>query len=165
MTLSRYTSKDLDKIFDAVSTYSVGYDDLFNRMLSYGQVAPQYPPYNVVKESDTKWRVEMALAGWSRDEIEISTETNVLCVKSKSEKDSEDEFIHRGVAKRAFSRSFNISDDVEVGDVTYKDGLLAIRLTKIVPEKQKRKVYEIGGCHNVMGLLYLQSKDAYVGCD
>merc|ERR1712146_746484 len=115
-------SKDLDKIFDAVSTYSVGYDDLFNRMLS-GQVAPQYPPYNVVKESDTKWRVEMALAGWSRDEIEISTETNVLCVKSKSEKDSEDEFIHRGVAKRSFSRSFNISDDVEVGDVTYKDGL------------------------------------------
>ena len=86
MTLSRYTSKDLDKIFDAVSTYSVGYDDLFNRMLSYGQVAPQYPPYNVVKESDTKWRVEMALAGWSRDEIEISTETNVLCVKSKSKK-------------------------------------------------------------------------------
>ena len=85
----------------------------------------------------------MALAGWSREEIEISTETNVLCVKSKSEKDSEDEFIHRGVAKRAFSRSFNISDDVEVGDVTYKDGLLAIRLTKIVPEKQKRKVYEI----------------------
>ena len=101
------------------------------------------PPYNVVKESDTKWRVEMALAGWSREEIEISTETNVLCVKSKSEKDSEDEFIHRGVAKRAFSRSFNISDDVEVGDVTYKDGLLAIRLTKIVPEKQKKKVYEI----------------------
>ena len=85
----------------------------------------------------------MALAGWSRDEIEISTETNVLCVKSKSEKASEDEFIHRGVAKRSFSRSFNISDDVEVGDVTYKDGLLAIRLTKIVPEKQKRKVYEI----------------------
>ena len=77
------------------------------------------------------------------EEIEISTETNVLCVKSKSEKDSEDEFIHRGVAKRAFSRSFNISDDVEVGDVTYKDGLLAIRLTKIVPEKQKKKVYEI----------------------
>jgi len=143
MTLSRYTSKDLDKIFDAVSTYSVGYDDLFNRMLSYGQVAPQYPPYNVVKESDTKWRVEMALAGWGREEIEISTETNVLCVKSKSEKDSEDEFIHRGVAKRAFSRSFNISDDVEVGDVTYKDGLLAIRLTKIVPETQKKKVYEI----------------------
>ncbi len=143
MTLSRYASKDLDKIFDAVSTYSVGYDDLFNRMLSYGQVSPQYPPYNVIKESDTKWRVEMALAGWSRDEIEISTETNVLCIQSKQEKESDDEFIHRGVAKRSFSRSFNIADEVEVGDVTYKDGLLSISLTKIIPERQKRKIYEI----------------------
>ena len=139
MTLSRYTSKDLDKIFDAVSTYSVGYDDLFNRMLSYGQVTPQYPPYNVVKESDTRWRIEMALAGWSRDELEISTETNVLCVKSKADKDSDDDYIHRGVAKRSFARSFNISEDVEVGDISYKDGLLAIHLTKIVPDKQKRR--------------------------
>ncbi len=143
MTLSRYTSKDLDKIFDAVSTYSVGYDDLFNRMLSYGQVTPQYPPYNVVKESDTRWRIEMALAGWSRDDLEISTETNVLCVKSKADKESDDDYIHRGVAKRSFARSFNISEDVEVGDISYKDGLLAIHLTKIVPEKQKRKVYQI----------------------
>ena len=143
MTLSRYTSKDLDKIFDAVSTYSVGYDDLFNRMLTYGQVTPQYPPYNVVKESDTRWRIEMALAGWSRDELEISTETNVLCVKSKADKDSDDDYIHRGVAKRSFARSFNISEDVEVGDISYKDGLLAIHLTKIVPDKQKRKVYQI----------------------
>ena len=143
MTLSRYTSKDLDKIFDAVSTYSVGYDDLFNRMLSYGQVTPQYPPYNVVKESDTRWRIEMALAGWSRDELEISTETNVLCVKSKADKESDDDYIHRGVAKRSFARSFNISEDVEVGDISYKDGLLAIHLTKIVPDKQKRKVYQI----------------------
>ena len=143
MTLSRYTSKDLDKIFDAVSTYSVGYDDLFNRMLSYGQVTPQYPPYNVVKESDTRWRIEMALAGWSRDELEISTETNVLCIKSKADKESDDDYIHRGVAKRSFARSFNISEDVEVGDISYKDGLLAIHLTKIVPDKQKRKVYQI----------------------
>ncbi len=143
MTLSRYTSKDLDKIFDAVSTYSVGYDDLFNRMLSYGQVTPQYPPYNVVKESDTRWRIEMALAGWSRDDLEISTETNVLCVKSKADKESDDDYIHRGVAKRSFARSFNISEDVEVGDISYKDGLLAIHLTKIVPDKQKRKVYQI----------------------
>ena len=133
----------MDKIFDAAMTYSVGFEDLFNRMHSSASIHTSYPPYNIVKETESEWRIEMALAGWSRDEIEISTETNVLCVKSKSEKDSEDEFIHRGVAKRSFSRSFNISDDVEVGDVTYKDGLLAIRLTKIVPEKQKRKVYEI----------------------
>ena len=113
------------------------------RMLSYGQVTPQYPPYNVVKESDTRWRIEMALAGWSRDDLEISTETNVLCVKSKADKDSDDDYIHRGVAKRSFARSFNISEDVEVGDISYKDGLLAIHLTKIVPEKQKRKVYQI----------------------
>ncbi len=133
----------MDKIFDAAMTYSVGFEDLFNRMHASHSIHTSYPPYNIVKETESEWRIEMALAGWAKDDIEISTETNVLCIKSKSDKESDGDFIHRGVAKRSFTKTFNIADDVEVGNITYKDGLLAIHLTKIVPESQKRKVYDI----------------------
>ena len=133
----------MDKIFDAAMTYSVGFEDLFNRMHSSASIHTSYPPYNIVKETESEWRIEMALAGWSKDDIEISTETNVLTIKSKAEQESDGDFIHRGVAKRSFTKTFNIADDVEIGDITHEDGLLNIKLTKIVPESQKRKVYDI----------------------
>ena len=133
----------MDKIFDAAMTYSVGFEDLFNRMHSWASIHTSYPPYNIVKETESEWRIEMALAGWSKDDIEISTETNVLTIKSKVEQESDGDFIHRGVAKRSFTKTFNIADDVEIGDITHENGLLNIKLTKIVPESQKRKVYDI----------------------
>ena len=133
----------MDKIFDAAMTYSVGFEDLFNRMHSSASIHTSYPPYNIVKETESEWRIEMALAGWSKDDIEISTETNVLTIKSKVEQESDGDFIHRGVAKRSITKTFNIADDVEIGDITYENGLLNIKLTKIVPESQKRKVYDI----------------------
>ena len=133
----------MDKIYDAAMTYSVGFEDLFNRMHSSASIHTSYPPYNIVKETESEWRIEMALAGWSKDDIEISTETNVLTIKSKAEQESDGDFIHRGVAKRSFTKTFNIADDVEIGEITHENGLLNIKLTKIVPESQKRKVYDI----------------------
>ena len=144
--LRKFGTKDLGAIVDAVERYSVGYDDLFYRLHSYGVGTPQnsYPPYNLVKDSETKWRIELALAGWSKDDIEVSTETNVLIISSKAAKDkSEGEYMHRGVATRTFARGFNLSDDVEVGEVTFENGMLVVELNRIVPEHQKRKVYEI----------------------
>ncbi|BCV07336.1 MAG: heat-shock protein IbpA [Libanvirus sp.] len=143
MRTLNFSSRDMDKIFDAAMTYSVGFEDLFNRMHSSASIHTSYPPYNIVKETESEWRIEMALAGWSKDDIEISTETNVLTIKSKAEQESDGDFIHRGVAKRSFTKTFNIADDVEIGDITYENGLLNIKLTKIVPESQKRKVYDI----------------------
>ena len=146
MDITKFTSKDVDKIFDAVNKYSVGLDDVFRRLHSYGMTQPggQYPPYNIIKESNVKWRIELALAGWSKDDIEVSLETNVLLVRSKAAKETvEQEYMHRGVATRTFARGFNLSDDVEVGDVTYVDGMLTIPLHKIIPEHQKLKVYDI----------------------
>jgi len=144
--ISKWTSKDADKFFDAVNRYSVGMDDIIHRLHSYGfnQPGGQYPPYNIVKESNVKWRIEVALAGWAKDDIEVSTETNVLLIRSKAAKDTmEEEYMHRGVATRTFARGFNLADDVEVGDVTFKDGLLTIPLRKIIPEHQALKVYDI----------------------
>jgi len=86
----------------------------------------------------------MALAGWSKDEIEVSTESNVLLVRSKSDKNkTEEEYMHRGVATRTFARGFNLSDDVEVSNVEYKDGMLTVTLQKIIPDHQKLKLYDI----------------------
>lgn len=145
MDITKFTSKDIDAIFDASRKFSVGFDDLFYRLHAYGVGSPggQYPPYNIVKESNTKWRIELALAGWSVDDIEVSTETNVLIIKSKAAKENQEEYVHRGVATRSFARGFNLSDDVEVGTVSFTNGMLVVELQKIIPDHQKLKVYEI----------------------
>jgi molecular chaperone IbpA len=144
--LRKFGTKDLGAIVDAAERYSVGLDDIFYRLHSYGMgsVNEAYPPYNLVKESEVKWRIEMALAGWSKDEIEVSTESNVLLVRSKAAKSKgEEEYMHRGVATRTFARGFNLSDDVEIGDVKFINGMLTINLQKIIPEHQQLKVYDI----------------------
>ena len=146
--LTKWTSKDVDAIFNAANRYSVGFDDLFDRLDAYGTGSPtgQYPPYNIVKESAEKWRLELALAGWSADQVEVSTEQNVLLVKSKEQDPStkEEQYVHRGVASRTFARGFNLSDDVELGKVSFVNGMLTIELQKVIPEHQKRRVYDIG---------------------
>jgi molecular chaperone IbpA len=144
--LRKFGTKDLGAIVDAAEKYSVGLDDIFYRLHSYGMgsVNEAYPPYNLVKESEIKWRIEMALAGWGKDEIEVSTESNVLLVRSKTAKSKgEEEYMHRGVATRTFARGFNLSDDVEIGTVTFKNGMLVVELRKIIPDHQKLKVYDI----------------------
>ena len=144
--LRKFTSKDLGAIVDAAERYSVGLDDVFYRLHSYGMGSPKdaYPPYNLVQESNVKWRIEVALAGWSKDEIEVSTESNVLLIRSKTAKNKgEEEYMHRGISTRTFARGFNLSDDVEIGDVAFNNGMLTIELKKIIPEHQKLRVYDI----------------------
>ena len=144
--LRKFGTKDLGAIMDAAERYSVGLDDVFYRLHSYGMGTANeaYPPYNLVKESEIKWRIEIALAGWSKDEIEVSTESNVLLIRSKTAKSKgEEEYMHRGVSTRTFARGFNLSDDVEVGEVKFDNGMLTIPLKKIIPEHQQLKVYEI----------------------
>ena len=144
--LRKFTTKDLGAIVDAAERYSVGLDDVFHRLHSYGMghANNAYPPYNLVQESNVKWRIEVALAGWSKDEIEVSTESNVLLIRSKTAKTKgEEEYMHRGISTRTFARGFNLSDDVEIGDVAFNNGMLTIELKKIIPEHQKLRVYDI----------------------
>ena len=144
--LRKFTTKDLGAIVDAAERYSVGLDDVFHRLHSYGMGTANnaYPPYNLVQESNVKWRIEVALAGWSKDEIEVSTESNVLLIRSKAAKSKgEEEYMHRGISTRTFARGFNLSDDVEIGEVTFDNGLLTIELKKIIPDHQKLRVYDI----------------------
>jgi molecular chaperone IbpA len=144
--LRKFTTKDLGAIVDAAERYSVGLDDVFHRLHSYGMghANTAYPPYNLVQESNVKWRIEVALAGWSKDEIEVSTESNILLIRSKAAKNKgEEEYMHRGISTRTFARGFNLSDDVEIGDVAFNNGMLTIELKKVIPDHQKLRVYDI----------------------
>tara|TARA_B100001996_G_scaffold210747_1_gene161750 strand:+ start:681 stop:1127 length:447 start_codon:yes stop_codon:yes gene_type:complete len=143
--LAKYHANDMESVMEAIHRNSIGLDEFFfGPGFRTTRTQTNYPPYNIVKKSETEWRIEIALAGFSKDEIEVSTETNVLEVRSKSVKEApDDEFIHRGVAARSFTRGFNLSDDVEVTETTFCNGLLTVLLKKVVPEHQQRKLYDI----------------------
>jgi molecular chaperone IbpA len=105
-----------------------------------------YPPYNLIKHDSSNFSIEIALAGFKSTEIEVSTEQNILRVTSKVEKrDSERTYLHKGLSKRSFIRTWQLSEDVKVQSVHFADGLLTIDLEKIIPEHQKRTVYDIAG--------------------
>ncbi len=127
------------------SPFNVGLDDIFNRLESMSTHNVTYPPYNLIKSDDHHFEIEIALAGFGKDEIEVTTETNVLRVSSKSkEKDKREvHYLHNGLSKRAFQNSWQLGDDVKVCDVTFRDGLLTVKLEKIVPEHQRRISYDI----------------------
>ena len=145
------TSKDLS-IFNSLRPFSIGFDDMFDQfesMLGNGSLAIQsnYPPYNIRKAGKDKYAIEVAVAGFNKDDVEVEYEDNLLTVKTKDvkrtkEKDS-DEVIHRGISQRSFARSFTIADDVKVNGAELKDGLLTISCEKIIPEIKKKRLIEI----------------------
>ena len=144
-------SKDLS-IFNSLRPFSIGFDDMFDQfesMLGGNGVSVQsnYPPYNIRKAGKDKYAIEIALAGFNKNDVEVEYEDNLLTVKTKqikktNEKDG-NEIIHRGISQRSFARSFTIADDVKVGDAELKDGLLTISCEKIIPEAKKKKLIEI----------------------
>jgi len=106
--------------------------------------ASNYPPYNVVKHDSNNYSVEIALAGFRRDEIEVSTEQNILKIASTFEaQDPDREYLHRGLSKRSFSTTWQLAEEVRVASVTYENGLLIISLEKIVSDHQKKIIYNI----------------------
>ena len=145
------TSKDLS-IFNSLRPFSIGFDDMFDQfesMLGNGGLAVQsnYPPYNIRKAGKDKYAIEVAVAGFNKDDVEVEYEDNLLTVKTKDVKRTEekegDEVIHRGISQRSFARSFTIADDVKVNGAELKDGLLTISCEKIIPEIKKKRLIEI----------------------
>ena len=137
------TIPETAKYLMEIQRNSIGLDEWFKRFDTAYETHTNYPPYNLIKESSVDFRLEIALAGYKRDDIRVSTEWNKLFVESGKVRNSEDEYIHQGLAKRAFKRTWTLSDDVEVKDVSFEDGLLTIKIKRVIPEHQKRKVYEL----------------------
>ena len=144
------TSRDLS-IFNSLKPFSIGFDEMFDQFESMlgngGLVQGNYPPYNIRKAGKDKYAIEVAVAGFSKNDVEVEFEDKLLTVKTKKinktvEKDG-DEIIHKGISQRSFSRSFTIADHVKVSDAQLKDGLLTINCEKIIPEQKKRKLIPI----------------------
>ena len=140
------TTNTLDAFWKEYAPHAVGLDDVFHRLENMSGHNVNYPPYNLIKHDSSNFTIEVALAGFKREEIEVSTEQNILRVTSNVEKrDPERSYLHKGLSKRNFSRSWQLSEDVRVKDVNFEDGLLVVNLEKIVPDHQKKTVYDIVG--------------------
>jgi molecular chaperone IbpA len=140
--LMRYTASDLPALMDRITRNSIGMDEYFDRLFNLHETTTNYPPYNLVQVNNVESRLEIALAGFRREEVRVFTEHGKLFVEGqKSDTESDWTFIHKGLASRSFKRSWTLSDDTEVREVIFEDGLLVIRLGKIVPEHHTRKDY------------------------
>jgi molecular chaperone IbpA len=132
--------------FDRVKTYSIGFDRMFDRLLDDSLVTTtNYPPYNIVKMDDTNYAIQIAVAGFGKDDIEIETKENILSIKSKEKGEVVDEttYLHKGISNRSFKRTFTISDDVVVKGATFENGLLNVELERIIPEEKKPRLIKI----------------------
>ena len=140
--LTRYTAADLSTLMDKINKNSIGLDEYFDRVFKLHETTSNYPPYNLVQVSNVESRLELALAGFKKEEVYVYTQDGKLFVEGqKEDKETGTDYIHRGVAQRSFTRAWTLSDETEVRSVAFEDGLLTIVLGKIVPEHHQRKDY------------------------
>ena len=143
---SAFTPQDLQKMMG----FSVGFDSIFDRFFDMDLTRDSgYPPYNIRKDSELTYSIEVALAGFSKDDIEVEVTDGNLTIRSIPEDrnavDKADEsFVHKGIAKRSFLRSFTLSDDIIVKGADLKDGMLIVDLEKVIPDEKKPRLITIG---------------------
>ena len=140
MNLARYHAANLPDLMEKISRNSIGMDEYLNRFWDGVDTTSNYPPYNIIEINNVESRLEVALAGFKKDELKVFTEFGKLHVQGTKEKQEDDRtFRHRGVAARDFTRVWSLSDDTEIRGVEFTDGLLVVKLGKIVPEHHARK--------------------------
>jgi len=142
---------DLQKVLG----FSVGFDSMFDRFESAFSVDrannTSYPPYNIRREGDEKYFIELAIAGLNEDDLEVQLMDQILSIRSKKNVDDDPQavtenhnYVHRGIAKRAFERSFTLSDDIVVKGCDLTNGMLIVELEKVIPEEKRARLIPIG---------------------
>ena len=140
--LQRYHSANLPELMEKISKHGIGMDDYLNSFFNSDFPQSNYPPYNLIQLNNHESKLEIALAGFKKDELKVYTEFGKLFVEGKKEATEVDgEFVHKGLAQRSFERIWTISDDTKIGSVKFEDGLLTVQLNKIVPEHHAKKEY------------------------
>ena len=134
-----YRAKDLAELFDRITTNSIGLDRTIQNF--WESTNATYPPFNIIQENNHESTLEIALAGFKKKEVKVYTEHGKLIVEGKKDEKKENEQVHRGMAQRSFKREWQLTDDVEIKEGVFEDGLLSINLGKIVPEHHARKDY------------------------
>lgn len=140
MNLARYHAANLPDLMEKITKNSIGMDDYLNQFWE-GTTTSNYPPYNLIHLNNVESRLEIALAGFSKDDINVYTEYGRLIVEGNKETKEDAEYVYKGLAQRNFNRAWTLSEDTEVREVQFKDGLLTVKLGKIVPEHHARKDY------------------------
>ena len=140
--LTRYTATDLPALIERINKYSIGMDETFDRLFKQHETSSNYPPYNLIQVSNVESLLELALAGFKKEEINVYTQDGKLFVEGQKEDvESSTNYLHRGMAQRSFTRAWPLSAETEVGSVTFEDGVLSVVLKKVVPEHHQRKTY------------------------
>jgi molecular chaperone IbpA len=124
---------------------SVGFDRLFDMLENSNFGGENYPPFDLIKVDDNRYRIEVAVAGFSENEIEITSQQNQLLIRGQKSDENGSNYVHRGIANRSFERRFALADHIQVRGAELKDGMLAIELVREIPEAMKPRKIEIGG--------------------
>jgi molecular chaperone IbpA len=143
MTNNTLTLRSLD--IPSIHKFAVGFDNMFDDLLRTSQANTNYPPYNIVKQGEDNFAIELAVAGFKDGEINIQVERNQLTVKGEQavDLDNQVEYLHRGISARSFSRTWTLADHVEVAGAKSENGILTISLERKIPEEQKPKTIAI----------------------
>ena len=138
--LMKYNAANINQLLERINRNSIGMDEYFDRLFNLHETTSNYPPYNLVTVSNVESRLELALAGFKKKQVNVYTQDGKLFVEGQREDgETGTDYVHRGVAQRSFTRSWTLSDETEVRSVVFEDGLLTITLGKIVPEHHQRK--------------------------
>ena len=139
--LQRFHAGNLPELIEKINRNSIGMDDYLNRFWE-DTTTSNYPPYNLIELNNHESKLEIALAGFEKNEIKVYTEFGKLYVQGKKEEsENVGEFVHKGLAQRSFERVWTVTDDTKVGSVSFDDGLLVVELKKIIPDHHARKDY------------------------
>ena len=147
------TTQAIANIFDhfdrnLLTPYAVGFDRVFDRLQDYTQHQIQstgFPPYNIRKEGDYNFTIELALAGLTKEDLEVEVADGVLTVRTKAKKEEAEgaELLHRGISFRQFNRKWTLADDIVVKDAKMENGMLLIELERVIPEEKKPRLLKI----------------------
>lgn len=133
-------TRKLDYKYDP---FFIGFDELFNK-LNVQPTQTQYPPYNILKRGENRYLLEMAVAGFSEHDLDVSLKENTLVIKGKTiSSEMPYDYIHKGIASRDFERKFTLAENIEIKDVMLLNGMLSIKLESFVPEEKREKKFKI----------------------
>ena len=135
-------------VFHNINRYAIGFDHLMDHLVSLHSnnnlTTNEYPPYDIIKEGESNYKIELAVAGFKKDELSIQLKDNTLTIKGESNsKNSNGDYLHKNIARRSFSKDITLAENIEVGDAEFEDGVLGVSLTHNIPEEQRPKEISI----------------------
>ena len=131
-------------VFHNINRYAIGFDHLMDHLVTLHSnnnlTTNEYPPYDIIKEGENNYKIELAVAGFKKDELSIQLKENTLTIKGETNsKNSNGDYLHKNIARRSFSKGFSLADNIEIGSASFEDGVLSVNLTQNIPEEQKPK--------------------------